>query len=100
MSANSVDPNLKNDTTDEFILGLDREVGRGFAVGASYIYRKYGNFQWSDRVKASRPPTGSQTSFTPATGLPGRRRSADRGAGSCAPSPTTSRRSSSRRSSC
>ena len=49
VSANSVDPNLKNDTTDEFIVGLDREVGRGFAVGASYIYRKYGNFSWSDR---------------------------------------------------
>ena len=50
VSANSVDPNLKNDTTDEFILGLDREVGRGFAVGGSYIYRKYSNFSWSDRA--------------------------------------------------
>src|SRR5262249_25640887 len=31
-TANSVDPNLKNDRTDEFILGVDHEVGRGFAV--------------------------------------------------------------------
>jgi Carboxypeptidase regulatory-like domain len=40
---NTIDPNLKNDRTDEFILGLDREVGAGFAVGANYIWRKYAN---------------------------------------------------------
>ena len=66
VSANSVDPNLENDTTDEFILGLDREVGRGFAVGASYIYRKYGNFSWNDRVNFT---SGDwvPVSFTPPT---------------------------------
>ena len=42
MSANTVDPNLKNDTTDEFIVGLDHEIGAGFAVGANYIWRRYG----------------------------------------------------------
>ena len=50
VSANSVDPNLKNDTTDEFIVGVDREVGKGFALGANYIWRQYGNLQWNDRV--------------------------------------------------
>jgi hypothetical protein len=69
VSANSVDPNLKNDTTDEFILGLDREVGRGFAVGGSYIYRKYTNFWWSDRDGIT-SADWVQTSFTP-TGCPG-----------------------------
>ena len=78
VSANSVDPNLKNDTTDEFILGLDREIGRGFAVGANYIYRKYGNFQWNDRTNFTSADY-APLSFTPTTGLPGRRRSADRG---------------------
>ena len=43
-TANTIDPNLKNDTTDEFIVGVSHEVGRGFAVDANYIYRKYGNF--------------------------------------------------------
>ena len=62
-------PNLKNDTTDEFILGLDREVGRGFAVGANYIYRKYGNFQWNDREGIT-SADWVQTTFTP-TGCPG-----------------------------
>src|SRR5438874_5356642 len=36
-TANTIDPNLKNDKTQEFILGLDHEVGAGFAVGANYI---------------------------------------------------------------
>jgi Carboxypeptidase regulatory-like domain/TonB-dependent Receptor Plug Domain len=49
VSANSVDPNLKNDTTDEVIVGLDREVGNGFAVGGNYIWRRYTGFQWNDR---------------------------------------------------
>ena len=34
---NSLDPDLKNDTTDEVIVGVNREIGRGFAVDASYI---------------------------------------------------------------
>jgi len=42
---NHIDPDLKNDTTDEVIVGGSREVGRGFAVDASYIWRRYDNFQ-------------------------------------------------------
>ena len=49
VSANSVDPKLKNDTTDEIIVGVDRELGSGFAVGGNYIWRRYGNFSWDDR---------------------------------------------------
>jgi hypothetical protein len=49
VSANSIDPNIKNDSTDEVIVGVDREIGRGFAVGANYVWRRYGNFQWDDR---------------------------------------------------
>jgi hypothetical protein len=64
-SANSVDPNLKNDTTDEIIVGLDREVGAGFAVGASYIWRQYGNFSWNDRVNFATSDWVAK-SFTPA----------------------------------
>jgi hypothetical protein len=45
---NTVNPNLKNDVTDEFIVGLDREIGAGFAVGVNYIWRKYGDFNWKD----------------------------------------------------
>jgi hypothetical protein len=44
---NTIDPNLKNDRTDEIIIGADREIGAGFAVGGNYIWRRYGNFSWS-----------------------------------------------------
>jgi hypothetical protein len=70
VSANSVDPNLKNDTTDEFIVGLDHEVGRGFAVGGNYVWRKYGNFSWNDRVGITSADWLSKT-FTPTTGCMG-----------------------------
>jgi hypothetical protein len=64
-SANSVDPNLRNDFTDEFILGFDREIGLGFAAGANYIWRRYGDFQWSDRQGITSADWVA-TSFTPA----------------------------------
>jgi hypothetical protein len=47
-TANTVDPNLKNDRTDEFIVGFDHEIAPGFAAGASYIWRRYGGFQFTD----------------------------------------------------
>jgi hypothetical protein len=65
VSANSVDPDLKNDTTDEFIVGLDRELGRGFAVGANYVWRRYDNFAWSDRQGITSADWVAKT-FTPA----------------------------------
>ena len=49
-TANTIDKNFKNDTTDELIIGLDREIGRGFAVGANYIWRSYYNFAFLDTV--------------------------------------------------
>jgi len=41
----TVDPNLKNDITDEVIVGVDHELMANFGVGASYIHRKYHQFQ-------------------------------------------------------
>ena len=66
VSANSVDPNFKNDTTDEFIVGLDREIGAGFAVGANYIWRRYGNFTFNDRHGIIEPSDYAAVAFTPA----------------------------------
>jgi hypothetical protein len=43
-TANTIDPNLKNDRTQEIIVGFDHEIGRGLAAGISYIYRKYDRF--------------------------------------------------------
>jgi hypothetical protein len=43
---NRVDPTLKNERTREFIAGFDHQIGNSFAVGASYVYRKYDRFRW------------------------------------------------------
>ena len=45
-----IDPNIKNDRTREFIAGFDRQVGTQMAFGASYIWRKYDQFDWTDRL--------------------------------------------------
>jgi hypothetical protein len=65
-SANFVDSDLKNDTGDEVIVGLDKEIAAGFAVGASYVWRRYSNFQWDDRVGITSDDWVAK-SFTPAT---------------------------------
>ena len=46
----SVDPNIKNDRTREFITGLNHQLRPNFGVGASYIYRKYDQFAWNDTI--------------------------------------------------
>ena len=43
-----MDPNLTADTTDEIIVTLDRQLAAQFAVGASYIWRRYSNFRNND----------------------------------------------------
>ncbi len=40
-SASTVDPDLDNDVTDEFVISLEREVANNFAVSATYIWRRY-----------------------------------------------------------
>jgi hypothetical protein len=39
-AANEIDPDIVQPRTDELALGLDREIGRGFAVSATLLYRK------------------------------------------------------------
>jgi len=50
LSPGTVDPNIENDRTYEVIAGIDHQIMNGLAVGASYIWRKYDNFNWQDRV--------------------------------------------------
>src|SRR5262249_39226977 len=53
--------------TNEVIVGLDREIGAGFAVGANYIWRKYDNFNWSPlNGLATDGSSYTAVSFTPA----------------------------------
>ena len=47
--AGPVDPNLKNDRTREFVVGLQQELIRNLAVEVNYVWRKYDQFTWTDR---------------------------------------------------
>lgn len=49
-SPGKVDPNIKNDRTREFIIGAERQLWPGVAMGASYIWRRYDRFNWADTV--------------------------------------------------
>ena len=71
VSANSVDPNLRNDKTQEVIVGFDREVGAGFAAGVSYIWRKYSDFNWQDRPGITTADWIATTFTPPAASCPG-----------------------------
>ena len=66
VTPNRVDPNLENDITDEFVTTLDHELRSGFAVGISYIWRNYHNFQESYRNAT--PESYSPVTFTAACG--------------------------------
>jgi hypothetical protein len=66
-TANTVDPNLQNDRTREFIAGVDHEIGKGFAAGVSYIWRKYDNFNWTPANGVATDGSAyAQASSTPA----------------------------------
>jgi Carboxypeptidase regulatory-like domain/TonB-dependent Receptor Plug Domain len=62
---NTIDKNLKNDVTDEFIVGIDRQIGLGFAAGVNYIWRRYSGFQVQDTLGLA-PSDWVATTFTPA----------------------------------
>jgi hypothetical protein len=76
-TSNTIGPNIKNDTTDEFIVGGSRQLTAGFAVDLNYIYRKYDNFSGTFRQR----PDGSLVtsadylprSYTPTCTVPGAR---------------------------
>jgi hypothetical protein len=49
-TANTVDSRVSNEMTDEVIVAFDKEIGREFAVNASYVWRRYGRFLWTRPV--------------------------------------------------
>ena len=63
---NRVDPRLENDITDEFVATVDREITGNFAVGVSYIWRNYHNFQ--DAYRNATPDSYAPVTFTAACG--------------------------------
>jgi len=63
----TVDADIKNDRTREFIVGFDRELMSNMAVGASYIWRKYDQFDWQDRTDWTSDANWVAATFTPTT---------------------------------
>ena len=57
-TVNKIDRDRKPRSDDEFIVGLDRELGASFAAGVAFTYRKGNN--WSDRPTASRAPAATR----------------------------------------
>ena len=58
---NSVDPNLENDITNEFLVGIEREFSRGIGVGLTLMKRRYYNYNTTFRVGLD------SASYTPVT---------------------------------
>lgn len=48
-SPGSVDPDVKNDRTREFIAGFQHELARNLGFEVNYIWRKYDQFAWDDQ---------------------------------------------------
>ena len=44
ISQTTIDDDLKHPKMDQYILGVEHELFRDFAVGANYIYRKNSDF--------------------------------------------------------
>jgi hypothetical protein len=62
-TANKID-NISSLRTQEFLVGMDREVGPGFGVSATVTYRYINNFLWNPPIGATRadyPQTGTFT---------------------------------------
>jgi len=67
-TSGKVDDGLSMDTTDEFIVTFDKQIGNEFAVGVSYIWRNYGNF-WGNVYDNFGAANWTPVSWTP-TGCP------------------------------
>ncbi len=94
-TTNTVDPGLKNDRTVEWTASVDQQVGSRIAVSLSYIYRRYSDFRFDQRVGISESnwnPTTYQptcaavapacpqlTYFQPNISIPGTQRLVNRG---------------------
>jgi hypothetical protein len=51
LSPGRLDYDMDPTTTDEFVLGIDREIMPNFAIGAAYSYRYRTNFTWDQYEK-------------------------------------------------
>ncbi len=94
-TTNTVDPGLKNDRTVEYTATADHQLGSSVAVSLSYIYRRYSDFRFDQRVgisesnwvpttyqptcAAAAPSCPQLTYYQPNISIPGVQRLVNRG---------------------
>jgi hypothetical protein len=64
------DPNIRNQHTDELIVGFDKQFGNSFAIGVAGIYRKYKGFAWSDTTNWTEANYAAVSYTPPASSCP------------------------------
>ena len=94
-TTNTVDPGLNNEKTVEYTATADHQLGSRVALSLSYIYRKYSNFRFDQRVGISESnwqpvtyqptcaagvqPCPQLTYYQPNISIPGTQRLVNRG---------------------
>jgi hypothetical protein len=65
VSPNRVDSGIRNSRADEVVAGVAKELAGSLGVSLSYVWRKYTDFIWQDRIGLTSADY-TQTSFAPA----------------------------------
>ncbi len=67
VSSNKVDPNIRDPRTGEVVVGFSRELLPDFGMNVSYVWRKYTNQIWQQKIGIS-SANYSPVTFTPPAG--------------------------------
>jgi hypothetical protein len=67
---NAIDTNLSSKKDNEFVVGLDHEIGSNFAIGGALTYRKTTNPDYTPRLAAPCPTSTNCSILTPANYTP------------------------------
>jgi len=59
-SANRIDDNLKPKRDHEVVIGIDRELGASFAVGAAYTWRRTVDWNYNPRIGGTCPEVATR----------------------------------------
>lgn len=70
VSPNQVDPNIKNQRTDEMVFSFDRQLATDVGLSFSYIWRNYTNFAWNQLLNVSSSDYTAVNYTPPATACP------------------------------